>query len=88
MHHDVTFNIGFCQSVFTSRICDMLCGLLQLIIVSTGEHPEYFWPHFEKQDGHHRRFLTFSKDFCLPSRAKNIIDRDLKFKDMFLVTKC
>ena len=24
-------------------------------------------------------FLTFSKDFCWPSRAKGIIDRDLKF---------
>ena len=24
-------------------------------------------------------FSTFSKDFCWPSRAKGIIDRDLKF---------
>ena len=24
-------------------------------------------------------FFTFSKDFCWPSRAKGIIDRDLKF---------
>ena len=35
--------------------------------------------HFEKQDGRHRRFLTFSKDFCCPSRAKGVISRDVKF---------
>ena len=26
-------------------------------------------------------FLTFSKEFCWPSRAKGIIDRDLKFAE-------
>ena len=36
-------------------------------------------PHFEKQDGCHMRFLTFSKEFCWPSRAKDIIARDLEF---------
>ena len=38
-----------------------------------------FWPHFEKQDGRHGCFSTFSKDFCWPSRTKGIIGRDLKF---------
>ena len=33
----------------------------------------------KKQDGRHRRFSTFSKDFWWPSRAKGIIGRDLKF---------
>ena len=40
---------------------------------------KYFWPHFEKQDGHHGRFLTFRKEFCWPSRTKGIISRDFKF---------
>ena len=39
----------------------------------------YFWPHFEKPDGRHRRFSTFSKDIWWPSRTKGIIGRDLKF---------
>ena len=39
----------------------------------------YFWPHFEKQDGRHGHFSTFSKEFCWPSRTKEIIGRDLKF---------
>ena len=38
-----------------------------------------FWPHFEKQDGHHGRFSTLNKDFWWPSRAKGITGRDLKF---------
>ena len=33
----------------------------------------------KKQDGRHRRFSTFSKEFCWPSRTKGIIGRDLKF---------
>ena len=49
------------------------------VIVSTGIAWEYFWPHFEKQDGRHGRFSTFNKDFWWPSRAKGIIGRDLKF---------
>ena len=35
--------------------------------------------YFEKQDGHHGRFSTFSKEFFWPSRTKGIIDRNLKF---------
>ena len=35
--------------------------------------------NIEKQDGHHGRFSTFSKEFCWPSRTKGIIGRDLKF---------
>ena len=40
---------------------------------------KYFWPHFEKQDGHYGRFSTFSKEFCWPPRTKGIIGRNLKF---------
>ena len=40
---------------------------------------EYFIPQFETQDGRHRRFSTFNKEFCWPSRTKGIIGRDLKF---------
>ena len=40
---------------------------------------EYYWPHFEKQDGHHVHFSTIIKEFCWLSRAKGTIDRDLKF---------
>ena len=35
--------------------------------------------HFEKQDGCHGRFSTFSKEFCWLSRTKGIVGRDLKF---------
>ena len=40
---------------------------------------EYFWPHFEKQDGRQGLFAIFSKESCDPSRAQGIIGRDLKF---------
>ena len=33
----------------------------------------------KNQDGCHGRFLTFSKEFCWPSRTKGIIGRYLKF---------
>ena len=45
-----------------------------------------FWPHFEKQDGRHRLFVTFINEFCWPSGANGIIGRDIQF-DMFLITK-
>ena len=40
---------------------------------------EYFWPHFEKQDGCHGRFFDFQQGLSRPRRAKGITDRDLKF---------
>ena len=33
---------------------------------------EYFWPRFEKEDGHHRSFRLFSREFCWHSRTKGI----------------
>ena len=42
-------------------------------------HSPKMLPHFEKQDGRHRRFSTLNKDFWWPSIAKGIIGRDLKF---------
>ena len=60
---------------------------LQNIFIIRKTCLEIFWPHFEKQDGCHRRFSTFSKAFYWPSRGKGIIGRDLKFAGYVLQNK-
>ena len=33
---------------------------------------EFFWPHFQKQDGHHSRFIQIFRDFCCTSISKGM----------------
>ena len=72
---------GLFGDIFTLNQNNIIATLLKFIgyIHNHKILPGNIFGPFEKQDGRHRHFFTFSKDFCWPSRAKDIIGRDLKF---------
>ena len=49
---------------------------------------EFFWPHFQKQDGRHGRFIQIFNDFCCPSISKGMQCTLSNLQDMFMVKAC
>ena len=75
--------VSFCRPLLKScKTLKTLCSYLTNAYIDLGKMRWYlicYIKDFEKQDGCHGSFSTFSKEFCWLSTAKGIIGRDLKF---------